>query len=321
MGLQVGKAVFGIAKQTALGALAANPYFDMGLAGGGLAIAANQEADELTSAYLAAAGAFRDKVEAGFSIETRAWLKGIGLFLYGALGAVSTSGSGPYTHTITLGSSTPYLSCFERAGDDSLHAVRDCKVAELEFSWEENKPLGVKVSGPGTVWSVPSSFTPTASEVDTTDYFLPVDGSFKFDADSGTPVTTPMLGGTITIKRDAEAAYFSGDVEAGDVDQKHCEVEAKITLKPDDITLWKTLLTGTSSGTSIAHTPTYGSFEVTFVNGSYSLKLAASKVAFLCDFPEADPAGGAAKVEVAGLCYRNTTTPITATLINAQASY
>ena len=321
MGLQTGKDVFGIAKQTALGSLATNPYFSIGLAGGGMIVDANQEADALTSAYLNPAGAFRDKVETGFNIETRAWLKSIGLFLYGVLGGLNTTGSGPYTHTFTLSTALPYLSMFETKGDASLHAIKDCKVSELEFSWEENAPVAVKASGPGGAWSVAATYTPTVNEADTVDYFRPVGGTFKFDADSGTAVVEPMLGGTITIKRDVEAWFYSGAITAGDNEERACEVEVALTLTPADIGLWKTLITGASGGTSIAATPTYGSFEVTFVNGTASLKLAADRVAFLCDFTEADPAGGSAKVEVSGLAYRNTTTPITVTLINSQATY
>lgn len=322
MALQKGKAQIGIAKQSGKGTIAGNPTFAHGLTGGGLVIAANQEPDPMTSAYLAASGAYRDKVENGANIQTRAWQKGIGLYLLGALGAVNTSGSGTYTHTFTLGTALPYLTVFEKAGDNAIHAVRDCKVDELEISWEANKPLDVSAKLVGGVWSAPASFTPTVDECDTTNYYIPVGGTFKYDVDSGTPVAASVKGGKVTIKRSAEAQFFSGAIEAGDVFEGSCAVEVALTVLPDDTTLWRNILTGTTSGSSIATTPTMGSFEVTFVKGSDSLKLASGAVAFLCDYPEADPAGGAVEAELAGGAYRGSgSTPITVTLINTQTSY
>ena len=323
MALNSDKDVFGVAKQAGLGTLAANPTFSFGLAGGGLTVAANQEADELTGAYLSPSGAWRDKVEAGYSIETRAWVRSIGLLLYGALGTVSTNGSGPYTHTFVLSQNgTPYLSAFVKKGDGSLHGLRDCRVAELEFAWEENGPVEVKSSGPGTVWSVPGSFAPAVAEENSTNYLRPVGGTFKFSPASSTPADAQILGGSVAIKREVESWYFSGDIQAADNDAGACEVEARLTLRPTDMGLWKSLLTGSSSGTSIATTPTYGSFELTFASLSGdTLKLSATRVAFLCDFPGADPGGGADKVELAGLCYRPAVTPITAVLVNSQQTY
>lgn len=321
MALQIGKDVFGIAKQTAKGTIAENPYFALGLAGGGLTVSPSQEPDALTSAYLSPAGAYRDKIESGASVETRAYLKSIGLFLLGALGAISTTGSGPYTHVITLGTALLYLTAFEKKGDDTLHAIKDCKIDELAISWEENSPLKVSAKLVGGAWSVAATFTPTVSEMDTTDYFTPVGGTFKYDVDGSTLATLPILGGSVTIKRSAEAQYFSGAITPGDVFEGACAIDVGLTVMPDDMTLWKNILTGSTSGTSISGTPIYGSYEHTFVSGTSSLKLAGANTAFLCDMPEADPAGGGAKMELAGVGYRAAGTPITATLINGQATY
>lgn len=321
MALQIGKDVFGIAKQSAKGSIAANPYFALGLAGGGISVNVSQEPDALTSAYLSPAGAFRDKIENGASVETRAYQKSIGLLLLGALGSISTTGASPYTHVITLGTALLYFTAFEKKGDDSLHAVKDCKIDELEISWEENSPLKVALKMVGGAWSIPATFTPTVSEMDTTDYFTPVGGTFKYDVDGSTLATLPILGGKIAVKRSAEAQYYSGAIEAGDVFEGACSVETALTVMPDDMLLWRNLLTGSTSGTAIGTVPLYGSFEHTFAKGADSLKLAGANTAFLCDMPEADPAGGGAKVELAGIAYRSAGTPITATLINTQATY
>ena len=152
-------------------------------------------------------------------------------------------------------------------------------------------------------------------------YFTPVGGSFKLDLDSATPAVVPIKAGKIAIKRSIDPRYFSGAIEAQDTWEGACDVEVGLTVVPDDTTWWRTLITGAVGGASVQTTPVYGSFEVTFVKGADSLKLAASNVAFLCDLPEADPEGGAAESELSGICYRSAGTPITATLINTQVSY
>lgn len=95
-----------------------------------------------------------------------------------------------------------------------------------------------------------------------------------------------------------------------------------LRINPSDTTLWRTIITGTSSGSAIAATPTMGSFLVKFMNGTHYMQIAASSVAFVCDLPPAGPAGGAAESELSGLCYRGSgATPITATVYNLQATY
>ena len=441
MPLQKGKDVFGIAKQSGKGVIAANPYFAFGLAGGGLIVSPAQEPDRLTSAYLAAAGAYRSKIETGAKIETRAYPGSIGLLLLAALGDSAPSGGAPavpavlttalvganndltflaktpgtagngitvhldapdeanavlsvdvdtlaitvnlatgsgkaitstaaqvraainadaeakalitasiapgnsgvgvvtalvatnlaggaapgaggtYTHVATLGDELDYFTIFEQKGDDTLHAVEDCKLDELEISWEENMPLKVAATFVGGAWSIPATFVATIDEMDTVDYFTPVGGTFKYDVGSDTPVESSVLGGKVTIKRSAGAKFYSGSIEPGDVFEGLCEVEVSLTVLPDDMDLWRTMLTGSDSGTAIQGVALYGSLEVTFVKGADSLKLECAKAAFLSDFPEADPEGGAVEMELAGFAYRVAGTPITATLVNTQATY
>ena len=91
MALQIGKDQVGIAKQAGKGTIAANPAFAHGVTGGGIKVDVSQEADAVTSAYLAPAGAFRDKAENGADYGTRAWQKAMGLYLLAALGNVATT--------------------------------------------------------------------------------------------------------------------------------------------------------------------------------------------------------------------------------------
>lgn len=295
MALQIGTDLIGIAKQSVKGTIAANPYFSHGVAdGSGIQVKPEQKSVELTSAYLNPSGPYRTNSENTAEIKTLAWTKSSGLYLLSALGSCSTAGSTNYTHTITLGSSLLYFTIFEKKGDDTIIAIKDCKLDELEFAWEGNEPLEMSAKFVGGVHSYPASFTATVAEADTSDYVTPVGGTFQYDVDSGTPVTASVLGGKVTIKRAAEAKVYSGALEAADVWEGGCEVEAMLKIVPDDVDLWRTIITGTSSGTAIAATPTMGSFLVKFMDGTDYLQFSASSVSFLCDLPPAGPAGGAA---------------------------
>jgi len=398
--LQVGKDVFGVANQEALGTPEAQPQFAHGLAGGGVKVAVNQEVDPLTSAYISPAGALRDKVDAGAEITARAWKGSAGLYLLGALGhdtpsqlpapsAITSSsvanptvitttaphgqgssgtkqvtiaghtGSTPavsgaytatmtgastftvpvnvtvggtggtvtfpatsYTHTLTLGEATPYLTAFELKGDDTIVIVQDCKVDELALSWDGNKPVELSTKLIGTVLSFgAAAWTPVNNEMDTTTYFTPSGGIFEIDVDGSTLVSATVVAGSVTIKRATEAQFYSGDIEAGDVAEGFCEPEVSLTIVPEDLAEWRTIITGTPAGTTVGSVPVYGSFSLQFACGSNTLTLSAAKVAFMCELVDADPAGGAAKLELAGVCYRSGATPVTAVLTNLIASY
>ena len=317
-----GNVIFGVAKQTALGSLAANPTFAHGLIDGGLASDPKQEADPLTSASTSPLGAFRERIESASDFKARVMAKSIGLYLFNILGNIVTTGASPYTHTLTEGSSSPYLSLFEKALDGTIIAHKDCKVEELSIEWDENKPLDLSVKTNDGVLSFPATFTPTVDEAGSVLYYSPVGGTFKYDVDSGTPVVASIQGGTITMKRSNDPQFNSGAIEAASVYSGGLSIECKFKVRPEDVALWRTIVTGTTSGAAAATTPLYGSFEHTFVLGSDSLKISAPRVGFLADKPKANPANGLAEVELSGICYSNAgATPLTAVLINTQATY
>ena len=186
--LQIGRDIVGVAKQTALGALAANPTFAHGVATGNLpAIAIGQADDPQTSGGRAAPGAYRSSVDEKFSFDTRAWQKAIGLYILAVLGNDAVTGTGPYTHVLTQALTVPYLSMFAKKSDGTLVAVRDSKITKLEWSWSDNQPVVVSVETDGTVLSFPASFTPSTDESGTLAYYTPVGGTFKYDVASAVP--------------------------------------------------------------------------------------------------------------------------------------
>jgi hypothetical protein len=320
-----GTVIVGVAKQASLGTAIANAGFAHGLISGGLTIEPTQEADPLTSASLSPTSVFRSRIETSASYKTRTFYKSLGLYLYGILGAIATTGAqAPYQHVLTEGATTPYLTWFEKSLDGTLLQSRDGKVTETEIAWEENSPLDLSISGIGGVFAVLASMTPTVDESGSANYFTPVGGTFKYDVDGSTLAAASILGGSIAVKRGSEQKFFSGVLEAGDHHDGKLDCSVSFKIAPEDIDIWQTLLTGTAAGTAIATTPVYGSFEVIFTDGTNILKVEASKVAFSCSKPEADPDNGMPDVDLSGICLSPggvTPSPIKCTLTNAQATY
>ena len=234
------------------------------------------------------------------------------------------TGSGPYTHTIAQGLTVPYLSMFAKKGDGTFIAVRDSKITKLELSWADNQPLVVSVETDGTVLSFPATFTPSgADESGTLAYYTPVGGTFKYDITTSTPAVASVVGGKVTILQDVTTPIFSGAIEAGDAIEGNLNVDISLDVIPTDATLWRKIVTGSVSGTSVMTTPQYGSFDVKFAKGADSLDIAASNVGFLADLPGADAKGGPGQMSIAGGCYPAAAggTPLTAVLINTVPSY
>lgn len=320
MALQSALAQVGIAKQSAKGSAASNPTFAHGVTSGTvLTVDVSQELEEHTSGSRMSGGVNRTGVMPGMDFACRAHAKTLGLYLYGALGSVATTGAGPYTHTFTTANALPYMTAFGKMGSN-IYAVEDFKVDEIAISFEETMPLEVSVSGMGTVANYAGTFTAGTDDT-AASYFVASKGTFKIDVDSDTPVTAAVRAGEINIMNSLESIMLAGSISPSDISEGRQEIECSFDIVPDDLAMWRTIATGTSSGTSAAVDPVYGSFEIAFTNGTDTLTLTASKVAFTCDFPDADPAGGAVSITLEGLVVKPAGAALTAVLVNGTSTY
>lgn len=321
MPLQSAIAQIGAAKQSGKGSAAASPTFAHGVTDGAvLSVDITQDADERTSGSLGLSDINRTGAMPAAGFTARAHPKSLGLYLFAALGGKSVTGAGPYTHVFTPADSLPYLSLFGKL-DSVLTQVQDYKVDTLGISWSENEPLEVSVEGMGTVLSFPVSFSPSVDDTQAT-YFSPVGGTFTLDTDSGTPVTARVQGGEVSIANGLEGITLSGAITPDDIFNAQREVTCSFDIVPENLNDWRTIVTGSAAGAGITGTPPIGSFSVQFVNGTDTFTLAASRVAFTCDFPDADPSGGPVTLTLAGVVLKPAgSAQVTATLVNGQASY
>lgn len=318
--------VVGIAKQASAGALAANPTFAHGVSGGApIGVAITETAQEVTTGKRVASNVIRESSRSGFDIQSPAYLRSLGLYLLGALGAVVTTGSGPYSHAFATGD-LPYLSTFLKGVGSQIEGIRDCKIDELSLKWEGSKPLEFNAKGSGTVFSYPATFTPTTDETGSDAFLVPVGGTFEVDVIGGSPASARVIGGEIMVKNNVATIDPSATIESGDVMEGRQEHTLKLTVVPDDLLYFRSVVTGATGGTSVKASPTYGSVNLQFKQaqgGAGTLTVAGTRIAFLTAFPDVDPAGGVIELELAGLAVMPSggTAPLVYTLSNTQTAY
>lgn len=321
MPMQSAIAQIGAAKQSGKGTAAASPTFAHGITDGAvLSLDITQDADERTSGSLGLSDVNRTAAMPGAGFTCRAHPKSVGLYLYAALGAKAVTGAGPYTHTLTPADSLPYLTLFGKL-DAQLTQVTDFKVDSLTLSFSENDPLEVQVEGMGTALAFPGSFSPSVDDT-AASYFTAVGGTFLLDTDSATPAAARITAGEIAVANGLEGIMASGSILPDDLFNSQREVTCSFDIVPDNLNHWRTIATGSNSGAGVSSSVPYGSFSVSFVNGTDTLTLVATRVAFTCDFPDADAGGGPVSITLAGLVLKPSGgAQLTATLVNAQASY
>jgi hypothetical protein len=320
-------ALVGAAKQTAKGSPAANPAYAHGVSGGQvMTLEIEQEPDDVTAGSRVYAQVNRTSATAGADWESRLYPASLGLWLYATFGNLVTTGAGPYSHAFTAGDDVPYLTTFGRFGPD-YYSVQDFKVDQAEMSWDGTEPVEFSLSGMGTIpeFAGPTAWTPTTDD-SRSRYLVPVGGTFELAAAGPVPVTARVRAGSISISNNLETILLSGSVVPEDVHVGRQEYEVSLTVVPENMNLWRETVTGAANGTEVDQCPVFGSFSVEFVDpcdpAAVSLTIEGLKVAFMADFPEADPGGAPAELELSGVPILPASgAALTATLVNAVATY
>lgn len=322
MPIQSALALVGASKQSAKGSAATDPTYQHGITDGQvMTVEVSQELESRTSGTRFAPAVNRTGVMPGIDFTCRGHVSSLGLWLYGALGAIATSGTTPnYTHTITTGADLPYLTAFGSL-DSNLYSVADVKVDSLEMSWSENEPVEFAVSGMGTTIGFPASITATTDDSIAV-YLRPAGGSFQIDIDGTSLATAKVTAGSVSVANNLSPVMLSGSLTPSDVFPGQQSIEVSLDVTPENLSDWRTILTGTSNGSTVSATPVYGSFSIQFTDGTKTLTLAATRVAFTTEFPSADAGGGAVTLSLAGLVVTPASgSPFSATLTNSVASY
>lgn len=312
MAVQKALARVGIAKQVAKGTPATNPAYAFGVRSGstfGIDIA--QEAETRTQFdSLNSPGANRTLATPKLDFETRGFARMIGLLLLGALGAeAAVTGSGPFVHTFTPATTLPWFTLFgDYGGGVEYERISDALLDSLEISWEGSGPAVVKCGWKGITPTWPGAFGTVGTDDSLAAYLRAGGGVFQLDAASGTPVTAPIKSGSVSINNNLDVQEQATTVTPGDIVPSHQQIACSFTLTPAaNFNEWRKTVTGSASGTAVQESPVDGSFNVKFaIDANTDLAFTALHCAFLSDFPDADPGGGAAEVVLEGEAYRQT---------------
>lgn len=326
--------LIGVAKQSAKGTAASTPTYVHGLTGGQVfKLDRSVESDDVSCGVRAGTDSHVESVVPGADFDTYGYADVLPLYFYAAMGSIASAAAsgtgmtGYYDHTVTLGDLLPYLTVWGRIGGEYT-SVAGCKVDQLEMEFEGNSPLEFGVTLLGIAATLGLSAFPGNVDPSCFDgYFVPTGGTFKIDTASGTPVAAPVTKGSLTLANNCTADPLAGQVTPGDIEEGKLVSSGSVTVKPDDMSLYRKMVTGSASGTTPSAAMVYGSLEWNFThskNPKCSLKVTASNIPFTADFPDVDPAGGAAEVEFSfdniGLASRSGS-PVTVVITNQVASY
>ena len=311
----------GFAIQVAKGTAKTQPAFWSPVAGGALVtLGVEQAEDELTSSEVGSIGEYRESAAVAADYETRAWPQSIAGLLYAALGAIATVGADPpYTHTITPAALLPWATVFG-SKDTARRSAPDCKLDELKIEWEGNLPIKVTTTWAGLGFTYSAiAYVPVLDEK-ALEYFKGIALAATIDLDGAAyDGGGKVLGGSIDIKRNLVSGGHSGALLPDDIDEGSPEIDAEIKYRVPDLVPVRLLLTGSPTGTGPSIDVPYGEFSLVFTHGADVMTLAATKVAWKTDEPDADPKGGPAELTLQGRCYG--AVPLTATVVNSHATY
>ena len=320
MGIQKRLSVVGVAKQTGKGAPAANPTYQVGVDSGYVMDTPTTEADlDLTWTTRVIEGHDRTEVKPASEWGTVATPSIIGFLLFCALGADAVTGAGaPFSHSFTPFDDLPWVTMFGRYGSNYT-SIADCKLDELELSWEKAGALKAKCKWLGITPSVLGApFVATTTERIGTGYMDAAGGTFLIDA--GAAVVT---GGSVKFANHLDQVMASGAVVPNDVFPGKLDVDTSLKVVPDDVLAWRKYLTGAVGGAAPQTVPYYGALSLKWVmDANTDLTASGPRVKFLTRFPESSAAGGPAEITVEGKFAQPAAgAAVTALLRNAVAAY
>lgn len=311
----------GLATQSAFGTAATAPTYIVGLTGGKIYDVELEEAElDTTWDNRVLSGYDRHQAVPVSDSSVVAMPQSIGTFLMCTLGAHAVTGVGPYTHTFTVGSALPYATLWGMFGSADSAQITDAKLDSLELAWEKTAALSAKAKFMGCGINIGTAFPGTGTSETVSGGVLKGAGGV-FSANG---VSARVVGGSLKFTNTLEAIVASSSIVPLDMFEGRLAIECSLKIKPTDLTEWRRVVTGTTSGTVISANVLQGAVDLKFLGPSgSSLEFTSSTVAWSSSMPDANPGGGAAELTLTGrfVIPSGGGSPITATLINSVATY
>ena len=303
MGFQKSLAQIGWAKQTVKGTEIANPSYVIGLSGGNV-YEATLEQNELQTTWNTRGmqGLDRISVVPGAGFDFIPMPNSLGGILMAALGSDVVTGAGPYNHAFTPAATLPWYTLHSVYAGTKV-AVDDCKLDSLELSWEKSGAMKGKTKWVGRTINFGSNWTGGTTEQASAGTFKGAGGTFLVNSASARVVS-----GSIKIENNAKPIVAAYSITPDDVFEENIGIKFQLKIIPDDLTLFRYVVTGSTSGTQVSGQPVYGSIQYT-MNGPVvastqtQLTIQANNVGFETKIPDVDPKGGAAELTLDGTAF------------------
>lgn len=320
MAIQDRIAQIALSKQTALASPAASGTYQIGVSSGAVAsLELSEDAFDMSWDQRLAEGHDRGEATPGSAFDTLAMPKSLGLMLLAALGSDTVTGAGPYTHKFTHANVLPYLTVFARK-DTEYFKVSDARMNELELAWEGTKAVTVKTSLVGCQYEFKGStaYGAATDERPASGVLKGAGGTFTVDG-----ANAIIKGGSIKVANGVNAVFGSDSPTPKDVFPEMVKVSVSLTIVPADTTLFRKVVTGSTSGSSVQALPKYGTVVCSFTDGTNTLTFNGLNVKFLTSFPDTKASGGPVEVTLEGDCAvpAGGGEAFNLTLVNTVASY
>lgn len=325
-------------KQTAVGVPNTSPAWTVPITGGGIGIVREDDVIPVTALVSGRMGRYVQRARLEGSVRMLAHPKLLGFLLKHAMGAISTTGTGPYTHTFTMAEEypSPGFTFYSLVGDDWLQAY-DCFITSLSIRGESggNVEVEVALGAKAAAVGVPA---PTYTVTNVEPRFKFLGSTIKVDADSGSPQAVDNVEAfEVTIARDPDIRYGASLMPRVVAPDRLVDASATIAYDSDEQgwDFYRVAISGsTATPAAASQDMREGSFEITFgvhpSSANEMLRVASGTGAtgagmrnwsYSVTRPEADPAGGAITMDVAGplLTDGSGTTELTVQLTNDAA--
>lgn len=249
--------------------------------------------------------------------------------LYAVLGALATSGAGPYSQVATPANTIPFMTAFFQQPGPQYHKLADAKFGRLELGFDSGGPLLASVAGlaktptrSGSKWSAASVVESPVSAP----FYRYAGATMLLDVAS-TPASSQVhsIGsGSLVIDNNLEGDQTDGYGFAA-IDEGDRDITLDLTdVRLEDSNLINTIFFGSSSGTDVSTVTQYGSIDFTFLGSDAAagtvrkMQITIPRLLFTVSaVPGADASGGPAKYDISAEAAKPSSgAMITATFLN-----
>lgn len=230
-----------------------------------------------------------------------------------ALGAVVTTGAGPYEHVITPATEIPYLTAYRNIGDTLWEQFDDCLISELSISADAGNPLTATAAIMG-LETTRLGADPTGGWTETlaSDQVLNFNDAAVTLSGSSTSLISSFectISNNVSTQQTDDSVPY--DVVAGQF-----QVTAGFDLIFEDLDEYNSFHYGGTSGTTIDSGIYTTDANFTFTVGTDDIQFDFANLA-IEEFPvDPDPSGDAIVVPVRARAQRDASDPLVTVTVN-----